>query len=145
MEALHHQTCDFPWWSRMMGGSYLIAFMVIICLALVRDNRWAGLLVEYRRYLQIWTFMVLAITEMLLFSVGWWRSRYQDWHVLLILLLATNHARVSLMGMTVHPIGLSWRESNWIATAVDAVILLTWTFWPHRIVQSAPKSVHAVA
>ncbi len=128
LEALHWQTRDFPWWSRMMAGSFLFSGMVVILISTVRDERWAGIAVEYRRYLQIWTFLVMSVTEMLILSVGWWRDRKQDWHVVAVIALAANHARTSVAAMIVHPTGNAWREANWIAMAVDATILLAWAF-----------------
>jgi hypothetical protein len=144
LEALHYQTCDFPWWSRMMAGAFLFAGFVVICLDLVRDDRWVGLQVEYRRYLQIWTFLVMAITEMLMISVSWWRDRRQDWHVAALLAMTANHARVSIFAMTAHPTGIVWHEANWIATAVDTAVLLCWALARHSD-QLASRPRHATA
>lgn len=144
LEALHLQTSDFPWWSRMMAGSFLFAAFVVCVIALVRDGRWAGLLVEYRRYLQIWTFLVLALVEMLLLSVGWFRRRPQDFHAAILLALAGNHARVSISAMIWHPTGQQWREADWIATLLNALILFAWVF-ATRIVRSTRAPGHAVA
>jgi len=141
LEALHYQTHDRDGrsWSMTNLGAYTLAFGVVLALHLSRDGQWAGLFTEYRRYLQIWIFMVMLAVEWLTLSVGWWRNRLEDWHTAALFSLAFTHAANSLMAMTKHPTGGVWRTADWIATLVDAVVLLCWAIVPH-VAQSIERS-----
>lgn len=129
LEALHHQTRDFPQWPRMMAGAFLTGFFVVALLAGVRDSRWAGLLVEYRRYLQIWTMVVMFAVQAMLYDRHWW-SRY-DRHALILFGVACNHGLVSWWCMAKHPAAAAWLDLNSVSIGVDAALYLAWATIPH--------------
>lgn len=130
LEALHHQTKYFPQWPRMMAGAFLLGFLVVILLAGVRDNQWAGLLVEYRRYLQIWLMVVMSVVELTMWDRGWgftlrlWR---RDAHVFVLYIMAVNHGLISWWCMAKHPSDGAWLNLNTVSTAVDAVLYMAWS------------------
>ncbi len=144
LEALHYQTDDFRWWGRLMLGAYGLGFAIVFAIHLVRDSHWAGSTVELRRYLQIWTGMVMLVVEWLFLSVGWWRkSRCQDWHALAVFALVLSHAFTSILSLTSHPIGQAWRKLDWIATLADAAVLVCWSLaqaQSQSIPSRAPRS-----
>ncbi len=125
LEALHLQTGGFPQWPRMMAGAFLAGFFVLLLLAGVRDNRWAGLLVEYRRYLQIWVMIVMFAVQVMLYDRGWW-ARF-DRHALVMFGLAVNHGLVSWWAMSQHPAAATWLNLNVVSTALDAALYAAWT------------------
>ncbi len=126
LEALHVQTRGFPQWPRMMAGAFLSGFLVVVMLAGVRDNQWAGLVVEYRRYLQIWVMVVMAATLWLLYDRQWW-NRF-DRHALIMFGLACNHGLVSWWCMAKHPGDGAWLNLNSASCAVDAALYLVWAW-----------------
>ncbi len=126
LEALHVQTRGFPQWPRMMAGAFLLGFLVVLLLAGVRDNQWAGLVVEYRRYLQIWMMVVMFAVQVMLYDRGWW-ARF-DRHALVMFGLACNHGINSWLCMRAHPTGDTWIHLDAAFTAVDAALYLAWAF-----------------
>lgn len=126
LEALHHQTREFPRWSRLMGSAFLMGAGVLLLLAGVRDNQWAGLLVEYRRYLQIWTMVVMLVVQLSLLERGWWRRRGRDWHAIILFGIAANHGLISWWCMAKHPVAGSWMDLNSVSIAADAALYLAW-------------------
>lgn len=139
LEALHVQTRYFPHWPRMMAGAFLMGFVVVLLLAGVRDSRWAGLLTEYRRYLQIWTVIVMGTVELMLWDRGWgfsWQAWREDLHPFLVFVIALNHGAVSVWAMRAHPEGAGWLNINMLATAIDSAAYLTWAFAFSRAAES---------
>ncbi len=126
LEALHVQTRGFPQWPRMMAGAFLLGFLVVLLLAGVRDNRWAGLVVEYRRYLQIWMMVVMFAVQVMLYDRHWW-ARF-DRHAIILFGLACNHGLNSWWCMHAHPTGNDWLNLDALFTAVDAVLYLAWSY-----------------
>lgn len=131
LEALHVQTREFPRWSRMMAGAFLLAFAVVLMLHGVRDDRWAGLMVELRRYLQIWLAVTMCAVQLMLVDRDWTykiRPASAGWHARLLTILAVNHGAVSVWAMRSHPEGAAWLNLNTASTAVDAAVYLAWSF-----------------
>lgn len=128
LEALHIQTREFPYWSRLMGIAFLMGAGTVMLLAGVRDSRWAGLLVEYRRYLQIWTMVVMFVVQVSLMDRGWWRFRVRDWHAVVLFAMAANHGLVSWWCMAKHPEAGAWLDLNAASIAGDSAVYLAWAF-----------------
>ncbi len=143
LEALHFQTGGFPQWPRMMAGAFLTGFFVLLLLAGVRDNRWAGLLVEYRRYLQIWTMVVTFVVELTLLERGWftrWPLMSSDPHAWILFGLALNHGLVSWWAMSQHPGAAAWFNLNLASTAIDAALYAAWTLAVPAAVSGSNRS-----
>lgn len=148
LEALHVQTREFPRWSRMMAGAFLMGFAVVLMLHGVRDDKWAGLAVELRRYLQIWLAVAMCAVQLMLYDRGWPKQAEiipnvintkreitpvsdklaQSFHAHLLTMLAVNHGAVSVWAMRSHPEGAGWLNLNAASTAVDAAVYLMWAF-----------------
>ncbi len=132
LEAVHVQTREFPRWSRMMLGAFGVGFTVVLMLAAVRDSQWAGNAVELRRYLQVWTWMVMLSVQVTLVDREWWHFRVRDWHALAMFFVAANHGAVSIWAMRSHPAGAAWLNLNSWSTAADAAVYLAWALCRKR-------------
>jgi hypothetical protein len=136
LEALHHQTEDFPLWSRMMAGVFLMAIAVVLSVWELRAGTSAQTAVQLRRYLQLWTGAAMVLTWGMLWSVGLLRWRQQDQHSAIVGALCLLHMGVTIaglhypnptMGTMAEKIAY---EHFWVlvdrwATAADALIYLT--------------------
>ncbi len=135
LEALHYQTEDFPLWSRLMAGVFLLAVGVVAAVWELRAGTHAETAVQLRRYLQLWTGSTAMLTWGMLASVGWLRWRWQDRHSALVGALCLTHLGVTIVslhaagqaGSTMHErIGVHWGSADLWATALDSLIYLAW-------------------
>ncbi len=135
LEALHYQTEDFPLWSRMMAGVFLLAVGIVGAIWELRAGTNAEMAVQLRRYLQVWTGLVCVLTWGMLASVGWLRWRLQDQHSALVGALCLTHLGVTIVslhaagqpGSTMHErIGIRWGDADQWATAADSLVYLVW-------------------
>lgn len=140
LEALHHQTSQFPFWSRMMLGVFLVVSALVLILAVWRQPETATSLdsfrdqfLRFRRYIQLWIGLVAALTTVFYWGV---RQRYvvsADRHALIVGLLSLNYGLVGLIDMTTtrSPAFVLWEQS--LSFLVDAALYIVWGFWvaPH--------------
>lgn len=150
LEALHHQTQDFPLWSRMMAGVFLMAVAVVLSVWELRAGTSAETAVQLRRYLQLWTGTAMIITTGALWNVEWLRWRVQDQHSAIVGGLCLLHMGVTVVSLhaagmpagTMHErIGVVWGNLDGWATAGDSLLYVLWSLTiPHKPVSVDPAT-----
>ncbi len=128
LEALHRETGDFPYWPRMMGGVFLLATGGTAIVWRMHDGTALEVIVQFKRYAQIWTALTMIITLGLWWVVGNWRARWTGVHACILLALTMPHAAISLLFLAGPRSDGLWANANLWITWWDALCYLAWFF-----------------
>jgi len=152
MEAIHHQTKDFPWWSRLTAAAMLAAFFYTAILWKYEGGTIRQVIVKWKMFASIWTACYWLAVWLFLWSVAWLpalkdiltmargdkpipeiptrAARYEDCHSAIVGLLCLRQAIVSVMYLG-GPLGVErWVTIDQTATVVDSLLLLASCFLP---------------
>lgn len=148
LEALHCQTCRFPFWSRMMLGVFLLVSGLVLAVFVWRHtnipiNLSIGSVrdqfIRFRRYAQLWIGLVALLTPVFYFGVRGQsgrsgqsrRSRRStvDHHSLIVGLLSLSYGVTGLIDMTIDRSPLFVTIQQTVTFLVDAALYVAWGFW----------------
>ncbi len=135
LEALHHQTCRLPEWSRMMLGVFLVVSGLVLAMAVWRHamptsvpngNSLRDQFMRFRRYGQLWVGLVAVLTTALYLTVRRGHHGAADQHALIVGLMSLNYAAVGLIDMSIDrsPDFVSWEQG--VSYSVDTFLLFWW-------------------
>lgn len=135
LEALHYQTCRFPYWSRMMLGVFLLVSGLVLAVAVWRHamptsvldgNTLRDQFIRFRRYGQLWIGLVALLTTAFYFGVRRGKHNAADSHALVVGLMSLNYAAVGLLDMTVVRSGYFVEWEQGISYSLDTALLIYW-------------------
>jgi hypothetical protein len=144
VEALHHQTQDHPFWTRMIGGTFLAALFPFFFFFVLPAGRSLMQFVGARRYINVYLGLVVLISSLKLWETGWWRWRVQDKHAVIVGVIAANYAVVSAACLAC---GDDMQDCCYQrlllgSTAIETCCLVAWAF-VHRAKRPAARSPSA--
>lgn len=128
VEVTHRQTDGFRYWSRLMGGVFLLAGFFAGMFAILTWQHSGSpfdSMVQLRRLVQVFTGSIFLVLELFWVSMGGGWYRRSDWLAVWFGLLTMNHATVSVLaGAGAFPISDSWTCAQFWCSALDGVCYL---------------------